>query len=204
MSKSFSSIAEAVDSIGRGEVIVVIRELGATMEGSFICSAELVTAETVTQVMSGRGDFCVSVLAETAERLRLDPLVENSVVEIPTEFLTPLDHVSSRSGVTAEERAVCVCAIAGSSTGPDDFRRPGHVHIVMAEQGGVLRRSGHPEAAVDLAQMAGLAPVGVLCEILDDDGDRATRDRLLDIVDANGLCIISIDDLIAHRRSGSE
>ncbi|MDC0294152.1 GTP cyclohydrolase II, partial [Mariniblastus sp.] len=110
------------------------------------------------------------------------------------------DHISAKTGITAEERATCVRAIADPNSSADDFQRPGHVHMLLAKRGGVLRRAGHTEAAVDLARMAGLAPAGVLCEILDDDGNRATRDRLMEIAESHGLCIITIEDLIAHRR----
>ena len=117
-----------------------------------------------------------------------------------TAFLTPLDHISAVTGITAKERATCVRAVADPNSGPDDFQRPGHVHLLAAKEGGVLRRAGHTEAAVDLARMAGLAPAGVLCEILDQSGDRATRDELLEIAKEKNLKIITIEDLIAHRR----
>jgi 3,4-dihydroxy 2-butanone 4-phosphate synthase/GTP cyclohydrolase II len=114
--------------------------------------------------------------------------------------MTPLDHVSVRTGITADERSVTVRAIVDPKTGPQDFVRPGHVHLLLAKEGGVLRRAGHTEAAVDLARMAGLTPAGVLCEILDDQGARASRTQLLDIAQQQQLEIISIEQLIAHRR----
>ncbi|MEM7457628.1 MAG: GTP cyclohydrolase II, partial [Planctomycetota bacterium] len=145
-------------------------------------------------------DFCMPVLQETARRLKLVPLVETNTSNNHTAFLTPLDHKSARTGITAEERALCVRAIADPRTGPDDFQRPGHVHLLLAKEGGVLRRAGHTEAAVDLARMAGLAPAGVLCEVLDDTGNRATRDQLLEIAEEKNLEIITIEELIAYRR----
>jgi 3,4-dihydroxy 2-butanone 4-phosphate synthase/GTP cyclohydrolase II len=114
--------------------------------------------------------------------------------------MTPLDHATVRTGITAEERSITVRAIVDPTTGPQDFVRPGHVHLLLALEGGVLRRAGHTEAAVDLARMAGLTPAGVLCEILNDNGDRATRQQLLDIAERHSLEIISIEELIAHRR----
>jgi len=140
------------------------------------------------------------ILPDTAVRLKLNPLVENNNSSNATAFRTPLDHISARTGITAEERATCVRAVADPNSGPDDFQRPGHVHMLSAKAGGVLRRAGHTEAAVDLARMAGLAPAGVLCEILDEKGDRATRDELLQIAKEKNLKIITIEDLIAHRR----
>lgn len=200
MSNSFSSIPEAVDAIARGEVIIVIDDEHRENEGDYICAAELATPEMMNLVMSGRGDFCMPILPEAAARLKLNPLVENNNSSNETAFLTPLDHISAVTGITAKERATCVRAVADPNSGPDDFQRPGHVHLLAAKKGGVLRRAGHTEAAVDLARMAGLAPAGVLCEILDESGDRATRDELLEIAKEKNLKIITIEDLIAHRR----
>lgn len=200
MTKSFSSISDAVDAIGRGEVVIVLDDENRENEGDFICAAELATPETMNLVMSGRGDFCMPILPEAAARLKLLPLVELNNSTNQTAFLTPLDHITAKTGITAAERATCVRTVADPNSRPEDFQRPGHVHLLMAKRGGVLRRAGHTEAAVDLARMAGLAPAGVLCEILDDDGNRATRDQLLDIAHRNGLCIITIEDLIAYRR----
>lgn len=200
MSNSFSSIPEAVDAIARGEVIIVIDDEHRENEGDYICAAELATPEMMNLVMSGRGDFCMPILPEAATRLKLNPLVENNNSSNETAFLTPLDHISAVTGITAKERATCVRAVADPNSGPDDFQRPGHVHLLAAKEGGVLRRAGHTEAAVDLARMAGLAPAGVLCEILDESGDRATRDELLEIAKEKNLKIITIEDLIAHRR----
>lgn len=200
MSKGFSSVQAAVDAIARGEVIIVVDAEDRENEGDFICAAELLTAETANLVLSGRGDFCMPVLPEICERLDLLPLVDRNTAPLGTAFLTPLDHRSCKTGITAEERAATARAIVDPSSRPDDFFRPGHVHLLMAKEGGVLRRAGHTEAAVDLARMAGLTPAGVLCEILNEDGGRATRDELLRIADKHRLEIISIEELIAHRR----
>ncbi|MEL7496299.1 MAG: GTP cyclohydrolase II [Planctomycetota bacterium] len=200
MSSRFSTIPDAVEAIGRGEVVIVLDDEARENEGDFICAAELATPETMNLVMSGRGDFCMPILPEAASRLNLVPLVEHNNSTNQTAFLTPLDHITAKTGITAEERATCVRAIADPNSKPEDFQRPGHVHLLMAKRGGVLRRAGHTEAAVDLARMAGLAPAGVLSEILDDSGDRATRDGLLEIAKEKNLCIITIEDLIAFRR----
>lgn len=202
MNKSFSTIPEAVEAIKLGKVVIVLDDEARENEGDFICAAETATAENINLIMSGRGDFCVPILPEAVERLKISPLVDNldNNSTNQTAFHTPLDHISAKTGITAEERATCVRAIADPNSSADDFQRPGHVHMLLAKRGGVLRRAGHTEAAVDLARMAGLAPAGVLCEILDEDGNRATRDRLMEIADENELCIITIEDLIAHRR----
>ncbi len=200
MNQEFSSIPEAVESIRRGGVVIVLDDEKRENEGDFICAAELATPENINLILSGRGDFCMPILPETAERLEVSPLVERNTSRLSTAFLTPLDHESAKTGITAEERAICVRAIADPTSQPEDFQRPGHVHLLLAKQGGVLRRAGHTEAAVDLARMAGLAPAGVLCEVLDQTGNRATRDQLFEIADRQGLCIITIEDLIKYRR----
>lgn len=197
---SFSSIPKAVDAIGRGEVVIVVDDEGRENEGDFICAAELATPQTINFIMSGRGDFCMPVLPEVCRRLELKPLAENNNTSLQTAFVTPLDHVSAKTGITAEERAKCVREIVNPNSVPDDFVRPGHVHLLTAKEGGVLRRAGHTEAAVDLARMAGLAPAGVLCEVLDESGDRATRDQLFEVAAEHKLEIITIEDLIAYRR----
>lgn len=202
MPHQFSTIPAAVEAIARGEVVIVLDDEHRENEGDFICAAELATPQTMNLVMSGRGDFCMPILPETAARLKVHSLVDDgdNNSSNKTAFLTPLDHRSAKTGITAEERATCVRAIADPNSKPDDFQRPGHVHLLMAKAGGVLRRAGHTEASVDLARMAGLAPAGVLCEILDDDGNRATRDELLRIAKEKKLEIITIEDLIAYRR----
>lgn len=196
----FSTIHSAVDAIARGEVIIVVDAEDRENEGDFICSAEKATAETINFILGGRGQFCTPLLPEIARRLQLVPVVETNTAPLGTGFLTPIDHRSAKTGITADERARTVRAIADPASVAADFVRPGHVHPLLAKEGGVLRRAGHTEATVDLCRMAGLAPVGVLCEILDDRGERATREQLQAIADKHDLKIISIEQLIAHRR----
>jgi len=196
----FSSIQSAVDALARGEVIIVVDAEDRENEGDFICSAEKATPEAINFLLGGRGQFCTPLLPEAARRLGLVPVVETNTAPLGTGFLTPVDHRTSKTGITADERCRTVRAIADPATTAADFFRPGHVHPLLAKEGGVLRRAGHTEATVDLCRMAGVAPVGVLCEILDDRGERATRDQLQAIADKHHLKIISIEQLIAHRR----
>ena len=196
----FSSIAAAVDAIARGSVVIVVDAEDRENEGDFICAAEKATPETVNFILRGRGQFCVAVLPDVCERLEVSPVVSANTSPLKTGFMTPLDHRSVKTGITARERAHTVRAIVDSSSRAGDFVRPGHVHPLLAKEGGVLRRAGHTEAAVDLARMAGLTPAGVLCEILDECGERATRSQLQELARANHLEIISIEQLIAHRR----
>ena len=200
MTPEFSTIHQAVDAIARGEVVIVLDAEDRENEGDYICAAEKATPETINLVLSGRGDFCLSVLPETADRLEILPLVDSNNSKLGTAFMTPLDHVDCRTGVTAEERCLTVKTIADPHSRPEDFVRPGHVHLLVAKQGGVLRRAGHTEASLDLVRMAGLQPAGVLCEILDETGNRASREDLLKLAQQQNLQIISIEQLIAHRR----
>lgn len=196
----FSTVPEAVDAVARGEVIIVVDAEDRENEGDFICAAEKATPETINFVMNGRGEFCVSVLPDVCRRLELFPIVETNSAPLQTGFMTPIDHRSSKTGITAEERSITARAMADTESKAGDFVRPGHVHPLLAKEGGVLRRAGHTEAAVDLARMAGLSPAGVLCEILDASGNRASHEQLREIARQNKLKMISIEQLIAHRR----
>jgi 3,4-dihydroxy 2-butanone 4-phosphate synthase/GTP cyclohydrolase II len=201
MTIGFSTIDEAFEALRRGEVIIVVDAEDRENEGDFICAAEKATPEIVNFMISqGRGQLCMPVLPETCERLDLPPMVDHNTAPLRTHFTVPVDHRTARTGITAQERAQTILAIVDPKSKPSDFVRPGHLFPLVAKPGGVLRRAGHTEAAVDLARLAGLQPAGVLCEILDDTGNRASRDRLFAISKEFGLRIISIEELIRYRR----
>ena len=200
MPREFSSVQAAVDAIARGEVVIVVDAEDRENEGDFVCAAETATAENINFVISGRGQLCAPVLPEVCQRLELSPIVDTNTAPLGTAFMTPVDHQSGKTGITAEERALTIRTLADPSSLPSDFVRPGHVYPLLAKEGGVLRRAGHTEATVDLCRMAGLSPAGALCEILDDAGNRATREQLLELADQHKLQIISIEQLIAFRR----
>jgi 3,4-dihydroxy 2-butanone 4-phosphate synthase/GTP cyclohydrolase II len=197
----FSTIEQAVEAIRRGQVVVVVDAEDRENEGDFICAAEQATAETVNfMITHGRGQLCMPVLPEVSQRLNLHPMVEQNTAPLGTNYTVPVDHCSARTGITASERARTIQAICDPTTKPADLTRPGHLFPLVAKEGGVLRRAGHTEAAVDLARMAGLTPAGVLCEILDERGDRANRDALVALARHFELPIISIAQLISYRR----
>jgi 3,4-dihydroxy 2-butanone 4-phosphate synthase / GTP cyclohydrolase II len=196
----FSSVQSAVDAIARGEVVIVVDAEDRENEGDFICAAEKASAERVNFMLSGRGEFCVAVLPEVCHRLDLHPLVSANTTPLKTSFMTPVDHCSVQTGITALERSTTVQKMVDPGTKASEFLRPGHVHPLLAKEGGVLRRAGHTEAAVDLARMAGLTPAGVLCEVLDQQGNRASRETLFELAARHRLELISIEQLIAHRR----
>lgn len=200
MATEFSTIQEAVDAIGRGEVIIVVDAENRENEGDFVCAAEKATPEAINFIMSGRGIPCMPLLPDACERLQLRPVVEHNTAPLGTAYLTPIDHRGVKTGITADERSLTIRTAADPHCVASDFVRPGHVLPLLAKEGGVLRRAGHTEATVDLVRMAGLEPVGVLCEVLNDAGERASRDELFRVAEQHQLKIVSIEQLIAHRR----
>ncbi len=201
-SRDFSTLEAAVEAIARGEVVIVVDAEDRENEGDFVCAAEKVTPEVVNFMIRGCGLFCLPVLPEVAERLDLKPSVDTAANTAPlrTAFTVAIDHHTCKTGITVQERAATVRAVVDPNSKPGDFVRPGHVYPLVAKEGGVLRRAGHTEAAVDLVRMAGLTPAGVVCEILNEQGDRASHDELFAIADRHNLAIISIEQLIRHRR----
>jgi 3,4-dihydroxy 2-butanone 4-phosphate synthase/GTP cyclohydrolase II len=195
-----NTVPEAVEAIRNGEVVIVVDAEERENEGDFICAAEKATPELINFILSGRGQLCVSILPEAAKRLELTPVVAKNDAPLKTAFLTPIDIHTAKTGITATERSETIRRLASSECKADEFVRPGHVYPLLAKEGGVLRRAGHTEAAVDLARMAGLAPAAALCEVLNESGDRASRQDLADIARKRQLKIISIEQLIAHRR----
>ena len=200
MVHAFSTIPKAVAAIARGQVVIVLDDEDRENEGDFVCAAQGVTTETINFMLQGHGQLCAPVLPSVCNRLELRPLVEQNTSPLSTAFMTPVDHAGCKTGITAGERAETIRRLATESSKPTDFVKPGHVYPLVAMEGGVLRRAGHTEAAVDLARMAGLTPAGVLCEILNSQGDRATRDELLEIAVKHRLEIITVEQLISHRR----
>ncbi len=201
MPAQFSSIDAAVAAIRRGEMVIVVDAEDRENEGDFVCAAEKASPDIVNfMIKHGRGQVCMPILPDLAKRLDLPMMVEANSTPLGTAFTVPVDHRTARTGITAAERADTIAAIMDPASTPADFVRPGHLFPLVAKEGGVLRRAGHTEAAVDLARMADLAPAGVLCEILDDAGNRADREALFGLAREHGLEIISIEQLIRHRR----
>jgi len=201
MPPEFSSIDAAVAAIRRGEMVIVVDAEDRENEGDFVCAAEKASPDIVNfMIRHGRGQVCMPILPDLAARLELPMMVESNSTPLGTAFTVPVDHRTARTGITAAERADTIAAIMDPASTAADFVRPGHLFPLVAKEGGVLRRAGHTEAAVDLARMADLAPAGVLCEILDDAGNRADRESLFSLAREHCLEIISIEQLIRHRR----
>jgi 3,4-dihydroxy 2-butanone 4-phosphate synthase/GTP cyclohydrolase II len=202
MPTRFSSVDAAIAAIARGSVVIVADDEDRENEGDFVCAADASIPEVVNfMIREGRGQVCMSILPDVARRLDLPMMVATNSAPLGTAFTVPVDHRSTKTGITAAERAATVAAILDPASVPADFVRPGHLFPLVAKEGGVLRRAGHTEAAVDLARLAGRPPAGVICEILDDSGNRANRDGLFALAARHGLEIISIEQLIRHRRA---
>lgn len=200
MTDRFSTIQAAVEAIAAGKVVIVLDDEDRENEGDFVCAADRINPELVNFMLAGHGQLCCSILPAAAQRLDLRPMVETNTSPLSTAFLTPVDFAGCKTGITAAERSETIRRLAHEKSVSSDFVKPGHVFPLLAMEGGVLRRAGHTEASMDLARMAGLTPAGVLCEILNSTGDRATRDELLEIARQHSLEIITVEQLIAHRR----
>ncbi len=200
-SSNFSTIEAAVEDFAEGRIIIVVDAEDRENEGDFVCAAERVTPELVNfMITHGRGQLCMPILPDVCERLKLSPMVERNTAPLGTNFTVPVDHRTAKTGITAAERAQTILAIADPQSMASDFVRPGHLFPLVAKEGGVLRRAGHTEAAIDLARLANLSPAGVLCEILNEHGNRANRAELFELARRFELKIISIEELIRHRR----
>jgi 3,4-dihydroxy 2-butanone 4-phosphate synthase/GTP cyclohydrolase II len=200
--EQFSSVEAAIEAFRQGKVVIVVDAEDRENEGDFVCAASAADTETVNFMLRhGRGQVCMSILPDVAKRLDLPMMVETNSAPLGTAFTVPVDHRSARTGITAGERATAIAAILDPASTPADFVRPGHLFPLVAKEGGVLRRAGHTEATVDLARLAGLPPAGVLCEVLDETGNRAGHADLVAIAQQHGLEMISIEELIRYRRA---
>ncbi len=200
MHDELSRIDDALQALQAGGVVIVVDDEDRENEGDFVAAAEKVGPETIEfMITHGRGLLCMPILPEVAARLHLGPMVERNTAPHQTPYTVPVDHVTCRTGISAQERARTVRAIMDPATRPEELVRPGHLFPLVAKEGGVLRRAGHTEATVDLARLAGLAPAGVLCEVLDGTGV-ASRQRLHEIAREHALPIVSIEGLIRYRR----
>ena len=201
LSVRFDSIADAVADIQNGRLVIVVDDEDRENEGDFIGAAELVTPESVNFMATrGRGLMCVSITRERAAELALPMMEQANSSLFDTPFTVSVDYRhDTTTGISAADRAKTIRALADPAAKPTDFARPGHVFPLRAQTGGVLRRAGHTEAAVDLARLAGCRPAGVLIEIMNADGTMARVPDLRLLADELGLKLVTIKDLIAYR-----
>ncbi len=198
----FNTVPEAIADIRQGKFVIVVDDEDRENEGDLIMAAETITPEAVNFLARyGRGLICVPMTEERIDKLGLHPMVQNNTAKLGTRFTVSVDYLHGTStGISAHDRALTIKALVADGTLPEDLGRPGHVFPIKALRGGVLARAGHTEASVDLARLAGLRPVGVLCEIMDDDGTMARVPRLARMAAEFNLKFITVRDLIAYRR----
>ena len=197
-----NTIEEAIEDIKSGKILIVVDDEDRENEGDFICAAEKITPELVNfMAKHGRGLICTPILEKRAKELDLDLMVKSNTAMHNTAFTVSIDLIGQgcTTGISAYDRATGIKAIINPDTKPTDFARPGHIFPLIAKQGGVLRRTGHTEAAVDLARLADCYPAGVLVEILNEDGSMARLPQLIEISRQLSIKIISIKDLVAYR-----
>ena len=198
----FNTIEETLVEFAAGRMVIVADDENRENEGDLIFAAETVTPEAINfMAMHARGLICVSLTADRLRQLDLQPMVTDNTAKLGTQFTVSVDaREGTTTGISAYDRCRTVQILVDPGSQPEDLERPGHVFPLRATEGGVLKRAGHTEAAVDLCRLAGLQPAGVLCEIMDESGDMARTPQLLEFAKKFGLKIITIADLIAYRR----
>lgn len=197
----FNTIPEAIRDIREGKMIIVVDDEDRENEGDFLMAGEMVNTEAINfMVTQGRGLVCAPVNKEIAKRFKLNHMVIDGADPDEANFTISIDHKKlTTTGISAADRANTIRELTNPDSKPTDFRRPGHIFPLLGVEGGVLRRAGHTEAALDLAKLAGLKPVGIICEIMREDGEMARVPELAKMAKDYGLTFITIKDLIAYR-----
>jgi 3,4-dihydroxy 2-butanone 4-phosphate synthase/GTP cyclohydrolase II len=197
-----NTIEEAIEAIRQGKVIIVVDDEDRENEGDFIAAAEKVTPEMINFMAThGRGLICAPLTEARCKELELNLMVTNNTVLHETQFTVSVDLIGHgcTTGISVHDRAKTIQFLVDDNTKPEDLGRPGHIFPLRAKQGGVLRRTGHTEASIDLARLAGFKPAGILVEILNEDGSMARLPQLLEVAKKFDLKIVSIEDLVAYR-----
>jgi len=193
----FNTIEEAIEDIRRGKMVVVVDDEDRENEGDLLMAAQMVTADAINfMARYGRGMICIPLAQSRVCELGLPLMVHENTESMKTAFTVTVDGKNATTGISAFERAETIKALVDPQTRPEDLRRPGHVFPLMARDGGVLKRTGHTEAAVDLARLAGLYPAGVICEIMNEDGTMARVPQLVEFSNQFDVKLITIADLI--------
>jgi 3,4-dihydroxy 2-butanone 4-phosphate synthase/GTP cyclohydrolase II len=202
MLNQLDSIEEALEDIRQGKIVIVVDDEDRENEGDFVAAAEMATPEMINFMAThGRGLICTPILEKRADELNLEMMVGKNTDPNQTQFTVSIDLIGHgcTTGISASDRAKTIQALVNEDTKPEDLGRPGHIFPLKAKNGGVLRRTGHTEASVDLARLAGLKPAGVIVEIMNEDGTMARLPQLIDIAKKHNLKLISIEDLVAYR-----
>ena len=197
----YSTIEEAILAMQQGKMIMVTDDEDRENEGDLICAAEFATTENINFMAThAKGLICMPMSREVAQKLELSQMVEQNTDNHATAFTVSIDHVETTTGISAVERGLTARKAASPDAKPSDFRRPGHMFPLEAKDGGVLVRTGHTEATVDLCRLAGLAPVGICCEVMREDGTMMRTAELQAFAKEYQIPFITIADLIAYRR----
>ena len=201
----FTTVEKAIEELKKGNVIIVVDDEDRENEGDFVALGEFATPEIINfMATEGRGLICVPIDEQKANQLELGLMTENNSDAHGTAFTISIDHATSHTGISAFERSETILQMLGDKAKPSDFRRPGHIFPLIAKPGGVLKRAGHTEAAVDLALLANVEPVGVICEIMNADGTMARVAELKEVAERFDLVILTIQDLIGYRQTNEQ
>ena len=195
-------IEDAIEAVGKGEVIIVVDDENRENEGDFLAAAEKITSKIINfMAKEGRGLICVPLSEKRCKEIKLDRMVSNSADPMGTAFTISVDLKGKgvTTGISAKDRALTIKALVNENTKSNDFSKPGHIFPLIGKEGGVLRRTGHTEAAIDFARLAGMKPAGVIVEIMNEDGSMARLPELYQVSKKFGLKIVSIEDLVAYR-----
>ena len=199
--RSFSTIPQALDALRAGRIILVTDDPDRENEGDFICAAEFATPENIAfMAVHGRGLICMPMTNALADKLDLPPMVAKNTDNHETAFTVSIDHVETSTGISAFDRSLTAKKAIEADARPEDFRRPGHMFPLRAKDAGVLVRNGHTEATVDLCRLAGLAPCGLCCEIMGENGEMLRTPELMKLAEAWSMPFITIKDLQAYIR----
>lgn len=198
------TVEQALEDLKKGKAVIVIDDEDRENEGDFIALAEYATPAIINLMATeGRGLICVPITEQLAQKLKVGLMTDNNTDEYGTAFTISVDHKDTTTGISAFERSHTILSLIKEDAKPSDFKRPGHIFPLIAKDGGVLERTGHTEAAVDLAKLAGSSPAGVICEIMNADGTMARVPDLIKVADRLNLGILTIKDLVAYRKKSA-
>lgn len=201
----FNDIEDAVADIKAGKIIIVIDDEDRENEGDLVMAAEKVTGEAINFMATyGKGLICTPMEEEILKELQINSMVENNTDNHETAFTVSVDYKDTTTGISAYERALTISKLLENGVKPEDFRRPGHVFPLAARKNGVLERTGHTEAAVDLAKLAGLKGAGVICEVMKEDGHMARTEDLIKMAKEHNLKIITVKSLLEYRKANEK
>lgn len=201
MENSFNTIEEVIADLKDGKIVMVTDDENRENEGDFICAAEFATTENVNfMAMHGKGLICMPMSAEICNKLHFPQMVTENTDNHETAFTVSVDHISTTTGISAEERGITARSCVSDDAKPEDFRRPGHMFPLLAKKNGVLERNGHTEATVDLMRLAGIKPCGLCCEIMREDGTMMRTEELLELAKKFGIKFTTIKAIQEYRK----